>query len=359
MAILALPAVAGKFGVHGGGYTMSNSAAYGITGETLIDTPAPATRTLNMNHLGKALTEWTDPPISVLFTYNCNPLATMPNQNQVRRGLEREDLFTVVFDQVMTDSALYADLLLPATTFLEHYDIARGYGAYSVQIVRPAIEPCGEARPNHEVFRELGVRMGVSEADPDDLGEPGALLETTSRLPEGMAPALYDQGLAPGPAGGRPVQFVDVFPKTPDRRVHLFPTDLVTTHGLYAYQADPATAAAPLTLISPASERTISSTLGEFRPGIVALKINPEDAVARSIADGDMIRVFNTLGDVHCRASVTPEVRTGTVSLPKGLWARSTINGATANALAPDTLADLGGGACFNDARVQVSLLGH
>jgi anaerobic selenocysteine-containing dehydrogenase len=359
MAILALPAVAGKFGVRGGGYTMSNSAAYGITAESLIGVPAPATRTLNMNQLGRALTEWTEPPVSLLFVYNCNPLATMPDQNRVRRGLAREDLFTVVFDQVMTDSALYADLVLPATTFLEHYDIAKGYGAYSVQIVRPAIEACGEARPNHEVFRDLGVRMGVSQPDPDDLGEPGALLEATAHLPAGMAPALYESGIARGAADGRPVQFVDVFPQTVDRRVHLFPTHLDATHGLYTFQPDPATPEAPLTLISPASERTISSTLAEFRPGIVGLKINPEDAVARSIADGDTIRVFNALGDVHCRAAVTPEVPVGTVSLPKGLWARSTINGATANALAPDTLTDIGGGACFNDARVQVTLLGH
>ncbi len=357
MAILALPAVAGKFGVRGGGYTMSNSAAYGIKAEDLVAEPVAGTRLVNMNHLGRALTEFNDPPVTVLFTYNCNPLATMPDQNRVRRGLEREDLFTVVFDQVMTDSALYADLLLPATSFFEHYDIAKGYGAYHLHLVRPVIDAIGEARPNHEVFRELGARLGVSEPDTDHLGESGALLEAAARMPEAARAALLEQGPIPIPGNGRPIQFVDVFPKTSDGRVHLCPPDLISTHGAYVYQPDPATDTYPLALISPASEKTISSTLGEFRPGIVSVKIHPEDAAPRSIADGDQVRVFNALGDVHCQAAVTPEVRRGVLSLPKGLWIRSTINGQTANALAPDSLADLGGGACFNDARVQVALL--
>jgi tetratricopeptide (TPR) repeat protein len=126
---------------------------------------------------------------------------------------------------------------------------------------------------------------------------------------------------------------------------------------LYTYHAVPATTRYPLSLISPASEHTISSTLGELRPGVARLKMHPDDAHPRSITDGCSVRVFNDLGDVHCEASITPEICAGTVSLPKGLWARSTFNGATANALVPDTLSDIGGGACFNDARVEVQLL--
>jgi anaerobic selenocysteine-containing dehydrogenase len=141
--------------------------------------------------------------------------------------------------------------------------------------------------------------------------------------------------------------------------VHLHPDDLPSTAGLYAYQPDPATAEYPLTLISPASAHTISSTLGEFRPGIVALKMHPDDARPRAIEDSDAVRIFNALGEVWCTVDITPEVPPGVVSLPKGLWARSTENGATANALAPDTLTDLAGGACFNDARVQVALRGR
>jgi anaerobic selenocysteine-containing dehydrogenase len=354
MAILALPAVAGKFGVRGGGYTMSNSGAWGIVGEDLIGVPAPATRTVNMNHLGRALLEAQTPPIKVLFVYNCNPLATEPDQNRVREGLSRPDLFTVVFEQSMTDSAMFADVVLPATTYFEHYDLAKGYGAYHLQVVRPVIDAVGEARPNHEVFRELGVRLDVAE--PDELGEAGALMDVTNRIPSRLAPALRDGHSAIGPAGGHPIQFVDVRPKTDDERVHLFPTELPARVALYHYEADPATAAFPLSLISPASRHTISSTLGELRPGIARVKINPEDAAPRAIADGDAVRVFNDLGEVHCAANVTPEVRPGTLSLAKGLWLKSTSNGSTSNALVPDTLTDIGGGACFNDARVQIEL---
>ena len=139
--------------------------------------------------------------------------------------------------------------------------------------------------------------------------------------------------------------------------MHLFPPEVATADGLYAYTPDPATSRHPLSLISPASEHTISSTLAELRPGIARLKIHPDDAHPRLIEEGDAVRVFNDLGDVQCEASISGEVRPGTVALPKGLWARSTFNGATANALVPDTLTDIAGGACFNDARVQVELL--
>lgn len=356
MAMLALPAVAGKFGVRGGGYTMSNSGAYGFTAEQWINTPPADARIVNMNQLGRALTEFRDPPVQVLFVYNCNPLMTMPEQNRVKQGLEREDLFTVVFEQTMTDTAKYADVVLPATTFLEHYDVARGYGAYQMQVVRPVIEPVGDARSNHEVFRELAIRLGLVERDPDDLGEAEALMQVTAALPDGIREALQAGAVATGPANGAPVQFVDVFPKTADKKIHLVPAGLESTHGLYTFQSDPGTERYPLALISPASEHTISSTLGEFRPGIAKLKMHPDDARPRAIEQGDAVRIFNDLGEVWCLVEITPEVRAGVVSLPKGLWARSTENGATANALCPDALTDLAGGACFNDARVDVAL---
>jgi anaerobic selenocysteine-containing dehydrogenase len=358
VAILALPALAGKFGVRGGGYTMSNSGAWGIASETLIGQPCPATRLVNMNRLGRALTEYDDPPVSVLFVYNCNPLATVPDQNRVRRGLERDDLFTVVFEQTMTDSAAYADVLLPATTFLEHYDIARGYGAYHLQVVQPVIAAVGDARPNHEVFRALRQRLGLLGAD-DESGEAGALMDVASRVPAPLAEALRDGVPAPAPAGGRPVQFVDVHPKTANGKADLFPSHLAPGRGLFHYEPDPATARHPLALISPASEHTVSSTLGELRPGIAHVRIHPSDAHPREIGDGDTVRVFNDLGEVHCEASITPEIREGCVSMPKGLWAKSTINGSTANALVPDSYTDIAEGACFNDARVQVELLGR
>jgi anaerobic selenocysteine-containing dehydrogenase len=357
-AIMALPAVGGKFGVRGGGYTMSNSGAWGINAEALIGTPAPPARLINMNQLGRVLTEPLDPPVTVLFVYNCNPLATVPDQNRVRQGLMRDDLFTVVHEQVMTDTAEVADLVLPATTFLEHYDIAKGYGAYHFELVQPVIAPVGESRSNHELFRALGVRFGIS--DEDELGEPGALLEAAGRLPKVLGDALLSGQRAVPLGGTNPIQFIDVRPATSDGRIHLYPNALATAEGgPYAYRPDPRSVNYPLSLITPASEHTISSTLGELRPGIVKIKIHPEDAHARNIAEGDSVRVFNELGEVHCDASIGPDVRPGIVSLPKGLWAKNTYNGRTANALAPATLAPTSGGACFNDARVQVELLGR
>jgi anaerobic selenocysteine-containing dehydrogenase len=152
---------------------------------------------------------------------------------------------------------------------------------------------------------------------------------------------------------------VDVFPNTPDRKVDLFPEALDTSapQGLYRFQPDPATEPYPLALISPASDRTISSTLGELPRPDVKLTMNAADARARGLADGDLVRVFNDLGEVHCTVLVSPLVPEGVVSLPKGIWRRSTRNGVTGTALVPDALTDIGGGACFNDARVQVASL--
>jgi anaerobic selenocysteine-containing dehydrogenase len=357
-AILALPAVAGKFGVHGGGFSMSNSAAFGIKAAAWMnDTPEPGTRLVNMNLLGRALTEFRDPPVRMLFVYNCNPLATMPDQNRVLEGLKRNDLFMVVYEQVFTDTTRYADVLLPATTFLENYDIAKGYGPISLQLVRPVIEPYGEARPNAEVFSELAARLGIGQAEE----ETDTLLRIASRLPPALSAELMETGSATPPFGGAPVQFVDVFPLTPDRKIDLFPDalDRSAPAGLYGYQPDPATDRYPLALISPASEKTISSTLGELRERPAVLQMHPVDARARGLATDDPVRVFNALGEVQCPVALNPDIRPGTVSMPKGLWRKSTYNGSTSNALVPDTLTDLGGGACFNDARVEVALLGR
>jgi anaerobic selenocysteine-containing dehydrogenase len=357
-AILALPAVAGKFGVRGGGFSMSNSTAFGIKAAAWMnDTPEPQTRVVNMNKLGDALLDYRDPAVEMLFVYNCNPLATMPNQNRVLEGLRRQDLFTVVFDQVVTDTARFADVLLPATTFVENYDIARGYGPISLQLVRPAIEPCGEARPNPGVFSDLASRLGLAEREE----ETDTLLRIAGRLPAGIGAELLERGSVTPPFGGRPVQFVDVFPLTPDQRINLFPEALEAEapQGLYVFQPDPATEQYPLALISPASEKTVSSTLGELRERPGMLHMHPSDAAARGLATDDPVRVFNALGEVQCPVAVTPDIAPGTVSLAKGLWRKSTYNGSTSNALSPDTLTDLGGGACFNDARVQVALLGR
>ena len=353
LAILALPAVAGKFGVRGGGYAMSNTAAWGIE-RTWIGAPEPRTRLVNMNQLGRALTEL-DPPVRVLFVYNSNAAVTSPDQRRIIRGLEREDLFTVVFEQVMTDTARYADVILPATTFLEGYDLVRGYGPISLRLGKPVIEAVGEARPNADVFGELLHRLDLAEpADPR--GELEEMLHVIARLPGSSGDELSQHGAAIPLAGGRPIQFVDVYPRTADQKVDLFPEylDAQSPAGLYGYQPDPTTREFPLALISPASERTITSTLSELPRPEVRLLMHPDDATVRGLGDGDEVRIFNALGEVRCGLQVGTWVRPGTVVLPKGLWRKHTANGFTANALAPDSLTDLGGGACFNDTRVDV-----
>ena len=355
-AILALPAVGGKFGVRGGGYAMSNSASWGFTRPWLDRTPDPPTRAINMNQLGRVLTEPDDRPVNLLFVYNCNPAATMPDQARVLKGLERDDLFTVVFEQVMTDTALLADVVLPATTFLEGYDFSRAYGPISLLLSRPVIDPVGEARANADVFADLGRRLGLFE-DDEARGELDTLLTVLNELPPELGEPLRESGAARPPWEGAPVQFVDVLPRTADQKVHLCPPalDWEAPLGLYGYQPDPASEQFPLALISPASERTISSTLGELPRPEVKLLLHPADAAARGLEDNDDVRVWNALGEVTCRVQIGAWTRPGTAVLPKGLWRRHTHNGYTANVLAPDSLTDLGGGACFNDARVQVA----
>jgi anaerobic selenocysteine-containing dehydrogenase len=356
LAILALPAVAGKFGVRGGGYAMSNSSAWGIT-RNWVPAEEPRTRVVNMNQLGRALTEYDDPPVKLLFVYNSNAAVTSPDQRRVLQGLERDDLFTVVFEQVMTDTARYADVLLPATTFLEGYDLARGYGPISLRLGQPVIERVGDSRPNADVFSELAERLDLMQPG-EPSGELEEMLDVIAHLPQAVGEDLREIGAATPPFGGRPIQFRDVWPLTPDGKADLYPEalDAEAPAGLYGYQADPTTLEFPLTLISPASERTITSTLSELPRPEVRLLMHPDDAAARALNDGDEIRMFNGLGEVRCKLQVGTWIRNGTVMLPKGLWRKHTANGYTANALAPDTLTDLGGGACFNDARVQVEL---
>jgi anaerobic selenocysteine-containing dehydrogenase len=358
LAILALPAVAGKFGERGGGYMMSNSASWGIT-NTWTGAEETATRIINMTQLGRALTE-TDPPIRLLFVYNSNPAATTPDQRRVLRGLEREDLFTVVFDQVMTDTARYADVLLPNTTFLEGYDLVKSYGPWGLGLGRPVIEPVGESRSNADVFGDLLELTGLSEAS-DPRGELEEMLHVLDRLPGTAGDEVRDTGTARPPFDGRPIQFVDVFPRTPDQKIDLYPEALANEvrDGLYVYQPDPATRDFPLALISPASDKTISSTLAEIPRPEVRLLIHPDDAVERGIGDGDDVRIFNALGEVRCKVTLGTWIRRGTVSLPKGIWRKHTANGYTGTSLVPDTLTDIGGGACFNDARVEVEPSGR
>jgi anaerobic selenocysteine-containing dehydrogenase len=358
-AILAMPALLGKFGVRGGGYTMSNSGAAQLDVTKIFGSTPWQTRIINQTQLGMVLTDNLQPPIKGLFVYNCNPAVTAPDQRTILHGLGREDLFTVVSEQVMTDTCQYADILLPAVTFLEQQEIHRSYGNYIVGGVQPAIPARGEARANEEVFAALGRAMGWTHepftwttddcmrkvAETLQLGQQTTEL---SALKEGKS-QQYDF------PGATPIQFATVFPRTLDKKVHLTPAALGTAP--FHYQSVQ-NANYPLALISPSNSKMITSTLGEFNYPELRLTLYPTDAAVRAIKDGDVVRVFNELGEVICRAQVSASMRESVVSLPKGAWRKSSRNGFTSTALCPADVNVVGGGACFNDARVEVEKLG-
>ncbi|HEY0189886.1 MAG TPA: molybdopterin-dependent oxidoreductase, partial [Kofleriaceae bacterium] len=360
-AIMALPAVAGKFGVRAGGYTMSNGdARWGMTAETGIAEPEPAARRINMSELAHALRTVRAPAIECLFVYNCNPVATAPEQRGVIEQLSRGDLFVVVHDQVMTDTARLADLVLPATTFLEHRELRRGYGTMRLFDSPAVATPVGQAWSNTQLFGALLDRLGLTRP-----GEPmtdDALVDAifaASHDGPALRRQLAEHQVATPPRGANPIAFAEVWPGTPDRKVHLVPEalDREAPLGLYTYQPDPGTAAYPLALISPALATQISSMFGQLRTAPAQLELAPADAAARDIANGDRVRAWNASGEVECIARLAPEVKPGVCVLAKGYWRKHTANGYTANALIPPGLADLGGQAAYNDARVQVAKL--
>lgn len=361
-AVLALPALLGKLGVPGGGYTMSNGDATKVDKPAVLGYPEGIPwpeRTVNMSQLGRWLTPGSpaDPPVKALFVYNANPAVTVPDQRAVLAGLSRGDLFTVVFDQVMTDTARYADLVLPATTFLEQWEIKTGYGNTTAGGIQPVVPRRGEARPNVEVFAALGRAMGF--ADPafswDEetcFRRVAEALELHGRPADGEA-LSRGESLAVSFPGGRPVQMVNVQPPTPDGKIDLAPAVLGPEP--YRYQPvrerDPSQ---PLFLISPAHPKLLTTMFGESSLPELAVTLHPSDAAARGIQPGDRVRVHNSLGEVLCTAAVSDRLRPGVATIPKGAWQRSSANGETSTALIPDRVDDVAQGACFNDARVEV-----
>ena len=275
-AVLALPAVAGKLGVRAGGFTMSNGAAgWGIGPEAGIAEPEPATRAINMTLLGQALAS-AAPPIKALFVYNCNPTQTVPDQAAVLRGLARDDLFTIVHEQVMTDTCRWADLVLPATAFLEHREVRRGYGAMRLFDSPAVATPPGLAWSNHQLFGALLTRLGL-----DRPGDPRTEDELVDAIFAGerdgdLRAQLRARGVA-APMLPTPRLFVDVMPATADGKVDLCPAalDAATPHGLYHYQPDPGSARYPLALISPAIAQQISSTFGQLRRAAATVELAP------------------------------------------------------------------------------------
>jgi anaerobic selenocysteine-containing dehydrogenase len=340
-AVLSLRAILGRFGTRGSGVTISTTKGYRLdrTRAEGAHLRKRTTRTINMSELGKALEETRDPSIEALYVYNSNPVATAPNQARVVRALARESLFTVVHEQVWTDTCEWADVVLPATTFLEHTDLSRSYGGYALQWSEAVIPPAGEARPNHQVFSDLACAMGFT--DPELRATP----EEIAASMIGNLDHLRRERYLPFP---RPVPFLDAFPSRGF-------VDLCAPPGPPTYRPPVLDADLPLILISPSSDKAITSQLYEdAAPGSARVTVSPVEAQRRRLKEGDRVRLRNSLGEVTAILAVSPEIRPGVAALPKGLWRRTTLNGWTSNALIPDHVDDLGGGACYNDARIEL-----
>jgi anaerobic selenocysteine-containing dehydrogenase len=364
-AVFALPALAGKFGVIGGGLLGGASASFPKTlarlqGEEFVP---PETRTLNIVTVGRDLLDpRLNPPIKGLFIYNHNPVIVHPDQNTMKQGLLREDLFTVVCDIVRTDSVLYADVVLPACSHFEYPDIYPAYGQHFLQRAAPVMPPLGESLPNTEIFRRLATRFGFTE--------PALQASDTELMDDALAlddPRL--QGIRPsqlpldGPIlmqfnGGDAVLFKTTFPKTPSGKIELQSSHLEHAYGAPLPTYRPVESRYPLTLISPGSDKRTTSTFGGLRySDEVWLDMHPQDATARRLREGMAVRMWNELGEVHLRLRLTEDVPPGVVCALKGAWFRTSDNQQTVSALAPSHYADLCEGACYNDARVEVAAL--
>jgi anaerobic selenocysteine-containing dehydrogenase len=346
---ISLWALAGHFGRRGAGIVKSTGGATPIDldrlwPEHVVRTPR---RQLSMNDVGLALGGTLDgwPRTEVLFVQGANPAVTAMDQSAWLHELRREDLFTVVHDQVFTDTAAHADVILPATTHFEAADLANSYGSFSLLRVDPVIAPVGESRSNDAASAAIAVALGFPAAefdpDPDRLA---AMIRTDAVPTTASVPAAR--------AGITTIQFVDTMPAFADgsqrARVHDAGSELPVPRHV-------SIPAGRLTLVTPSTNRTINSMFAEFDPPEAAVSMHADDAAARGIADGDVVRVFNELGEIELVARLDGVVRPGVVSIPKGLWRRHLTGGKTSNALIPRVVNDLAAGACFNDAQVEVA----
>ena len=365
-AVFALAALTGKFAVPGSGLINGAGMAFPKTPRLLQrpDLVPPGTRTINIVDAGRVLTDPTlSPPIAGLFIYNHNPLVVHPDQNRMRRGLAREDLFTVGADVVMTDSLAYADVVLPACSQFEHADLYPAYGTHWLQRAERVIPPQGEALPNVEIFRRLGARFGFT--DPIFSASDAELMDDAIDPADprlgGVRPSALplDRAVPMTVAGEEAIPFRNVFPQTPSGKIELASTYLETKYGARLPDYRPVTSRFPLTLISPASDKRTTSTFGGLSASDATppLRMHPDDARPRGLRDGMRVRVWNDLGEVHLPLEVTDAVRAGVVSSLKGAWMRTSDNGQTVSALCPTHKADIAGGACYNDTRVEVEAL--
>jgi anaerobic selenocysteine-containing dehydrogenase len=374
-AITALPALTGSWREVGGGLQLSTSQAFQFNRPGLempeLQKRSPLgreARIVNMSELGKALTELDAPPVKAVVVYNSNPVAIAPNQNLVLRGLRRTDLFTVVLEQFQTDTADYADIVLPVTTFLEHADVYLAYGHYHLQLARPAVKAPGETRSNVEIFRTLAGRMGFDDTcfqdSEDDMIR--TLLNSGHAFLNGITLERLDREhsvrLNTSPPGEPFLPFAQGGFGTPSGKCEFGAQTLDYTAPLESRFGDRALLRKfPLELISSKNDDSMNSTFGN-RPATdhdtSIVHLNSSDAQSRGIRTGDRVRVFNDRGSLLLQAEVDGVVQPGVARAPSVRWPKRSPDGRSANALTSDRLTDIGGGPTFFSCLVEVERCG-
>ena len=390
--IACLPALVGAWRDPAGGILLSSSGAYPVDRAALErpDLMRTKPRTINMSTIGNALARSSvnpltqssvnplDPPIEAIVVYNSNPVAVAPESDKVIAGFSREDLFCVVLEHFQTDTADYADILLPATTQLEHFDIHSSYGHLYWMINNPAIAPLGESRPNTEVFRQLAQRMGFCDDEhgacfrdsDEDLataalaGHPanaGITLDTLKQ--NGWTRLAVPQPYAPFANGGFPTASGKCEFRS-ERLYQLGFDPLPVFHPPHeSALATPELARRyPLSMISPPTRNFLNSTFANIevlkaQDAEQRVELHPDDAAARSIVDGDLVRVHNDRGAFIARAKVRDNVRKGMCVALGVWWHKNTPGKRNINAVTSQVLTDFGNGPTFYDCLVEVSAL--
>jgi anaerobic selenocysteine-containing dehydrogenase len=368
--IACLPALVGAFRDAAGGILLSTGGNFHVD-RGALERPdllaGRAPRTINMSTIGHALLD-RSAPVKAVIVYNSNPVAVAPDSTRVVRGFEREDLFTVVLEHFQTDTADYADILLPATTQLEHLDVVKPYGHYYLMANNPAIAPLGEAKPNSEIFRMLAGAMGFTEpcfSDSDEVIAQAAVaddwdFDAVRRV--GWKRVGVPTGVA---------RFADGGFDTPSGKVEFYSAraaalGLDPLPDYIAPQEDTRSAAAlhyPLAMISPPARNFLNSSFVNVQSlraaeGEPWLDIHPDDAATRGVIAGNYVRVFNDRGSVELRARVTDRARRGVVVGLSVWWKKLARDGKNANELtSSDTLTDMGRAPTFYDCLVQVEAL--
>jgi len=373
-SIALLPALIGSWKEVGGGLQLSTSQAFHLNraGLERADLQHRAlgreARLVNMSQLGSALTRLADPPVKAMVVYNSNPAAIAPHQNTVLAGLRRDDLFTVVLEQFQNDTADYADILLPVTTFLEHTDLYFAYGHYYLQLARPALPAPGETRSNVEIFRSLAERLGFDDPcfreTEDDMIR--TLLDSPHPFVRGITLERLDREhsvrLGVSPEGAPFLPFAAGGFGTPDGKCHFHAETLDYSPPVESRHGDAELRRKfPIELVSAKNDDSMNSTFGhrdtvDFQTAI--LHLNAADAAQRGIHTYDQVRVFNDRGSCVCTARVDDTVPPGIAGAPSVRWPKRSPGGRNVNALTSERLTDAGGGATFYNCLVEVERIG-